>query len=166
MTATNKRYSYPRVTAIRIDVHLVGGTRSTRHTLSMLDSHMVLDHTFSVVCLGNLLLVSTRTKQTPTLGRSLGDRRQTGPAVVLGHLIPPPSWQPWSRGERFQPSGDTTTSAYWTHNTSMRSVHSILAHGANPSVLNRHRRGLQHWRCYLSTHHSSTFPTDGPLLST
>jgi hypothetical protein len=24
MTATNKRYSYPKVTVIRIDVHLVG----------------------------------------------------------------------------------------------------------------------------------------------
>jgi hypothetical protein len=59
--------------------------------LSTLDSRMVLDHTFPVVCLGNLSPVSTRTKQTPTLRRSLGDRRQTGPIVVLGHLIPPPS---------------------------------------------------------------------------
>jgi hypothetical protein len=31
--------------------------------------------------------------------------------------------------------------------------------GANTSVLNRHRRGLQPWRCRLSTYHSSTFPT-------
>jgi hypothetical protein len=30
--------------------------------------------------------------------------------------------------------------------------------GANPSVLNRHRRGLQPWRCQLSTYHSLTFP--------
>jgi hypothetical protein len=37
---------------------------------------------------------------------------------------------------------------------------------ANPSVLNRHRRGLQPWRCQLSTHHSPTFPTDGHPLST
>jgi hypothetical protein len=33
--------------------------------------------------------------------------------------------------------------------------------GANPSVLNRHRWGLQPWRCRLSTYHSLTFPTDG-----
>jgi hypothetical protein len=32
---------------------------------------------------------------------------------------------------------------------------------ANSSVLNRHRHGLQPWRCRLSTYHSSTFPTDG-----
>jgi hypothetical protein len=31
--------------------------------------------------------------------------------------------------------------------------------GANPSVLNRHKWGLQPWRCRLSTYHSLTFPT-------
>jgi hypothetical protein len=31
--------------------------------------------------------------------------------------------------------------------------------GGNPSVLNRHRRGLQPWRCRISTYHSLTFPT-------
>jgi hypothetical protein len=38
-------------------------------------------------------------KTTPTLGRSLGDPRQTGPAIVLGHLIPPPHDSP-GVGER------------------------------------------------------------------
>jgi hypothetical protein len=33
--------------------------------------------------------------------------------------------------------------------------------GANPLVLNRHRQGLQPWRCCLSTYHSLNFPTDG-----
>jgi hypothetical protein len=41
-----------------------------------------------------------------------------------------------------------------------RYVQYLLA-GANPSVLNQHRQGLQHWRCHLSTYHSPTFPTDG-----
>jgi hypothetical protein len=31
--------------------------------------------------------------------------------------------------------------------------------GANPSVLNQHRRGLQPWRCQLATYHSPTLPT-------
>jgi hypothetical protein len=31
--------------------------------------------------------------------------------------------------------------------------------GANPSVLNQHRRGLQPWRCRLATYHSLIFPT-------
>jgi hypothetical protein len=91
---------------------LQGEIRLTRHTLSMLDSRMVPDHTSSVVCIGNHSLVPTRPKQTPTPGRSLTNRRQTGPAFALGHLILPPSWQPWSRGERFHLSGYTATSAY------------------------------------------------------
>jgi hypothetical protein len=33
--------------------------------------------------------------------------------------------------------------------------------GVNPSVLNRHMRELQSWRCRLATSHSPTFPTDG-----
>jgi hypothetical protein len=41
-----------------------------------------------------------------------------------------------------------------------------LLTGANPSVLNRHRRGLQPWMCRLTTLHSLTFPTDSPPLST
>jgi hypothetical protein len=46
-------------------------------------------------------------------------------------------------------------------NTSMGLVRSILTRGVNSSVLNQHRRGLQPWRCRLSTYHSSTFLTDG-----
>jgi hypothetical protein len=41
-----------------------------------------------------------------------------------------------------------------------------LLTGANPSVLNRHKWRLQLWRCWLSTSHSSTFPTNGHSLST
>jgi hypothetical protein len=39
-------YSYPRVAAIRIDVHLIGETQPTRHTLSTLSPRMVHDHTY------------------------------------------------------------------------------------------------------------------------
>jgi hypothetical protein len=132
MTATNKRYSYLRVAAIRIDVHPQGKTRSTRHMLSTLDSHMTPDHTSPVVRVGNLSLVPTRIKHAPTPRRNLGDQRQTGPAVVLGHLIPHLSRQLWSRGERFRPSGDIDISAYWAHNISMWSVRSMLARGGQP----------------------------------
>jgi hypothetical protein len=124
MTVTNKRYSYPRVTAIQIDVHPQGQTRSMHNTLSTLDLRMVPDHTSPMVCVGNLSLVPMRTKYVPTPGRSLGDQRWTGPTVVSGHLILPPLRQPWSRRERFQPSGYTATSAYWAHIINMRSVRS------------------------------------------
>jgi hypothetical protein len=46
MTATNKWYSYMRVTTIRIDVHPVGKIR--HHTLSMLSLCMAIDHTYLV----------------------------------------------------------------------------------------------------------------------
>jgi hypothetical protein len=41
-----------------------------------------------------------------------------------------------------------------------------LLTGANLSVLNRHRRGLQSWRCRLAISHSPTFSTDDPLVFT
>jgi hypothetical protein len=94
---------------------LQGKTRLTRHTLSTLDSRIVLDHTSLVVCVGNLSLVPTMSKHAPTPEISLGDQKQTGPVVALGHLIPPPMQQPWSRGERFWPSGYTATSTYCAH---------------------------------------------------
>jgi hypothetical protein len=119
MTVINKRYSYPRVAVIEIDVHPVGGTRSTQHTLFTLDTRRVPDLTSHVVCVGNLSLVLTRSKHDPTSRRSLDDQRQTDLAVTLGRLILPTSRQPWSSGERFQSSGYTTTSAYWTHIPSM-----------------------------------------------
>jgi hypothetical protein len=46
MTATNKWYSYPRVTAIWIDVHPVGETWSICHMLSTPAPCMALDHTY------------------------------------------------------------------------------------------------------------------------
>jgi hypothetical protein len=39
-----------------------------------------------------------------------------------------------------------------------RYVQYLLA-GANRTVLNRPRQGLQPWRCHFSTYHSPTFPT-------
>jgi hypothetical protein len=81
----------------------------------------------------NLSLAPTKSKQAPTPGGSLGNQRQTDPTVTLDGLIPPPMRQPWSRGERFRPNGHTVTSAYWSHITSMRSVHSILAHEGQPN---------------------------------
>jgi hypothetical protein len=127
----------------------------------MLNPCRIPDHTSHMVHIGNLSLVSTRSKQTPTLRRSLGDKRHTGPAVAMGHLILPPSRQPWSRGERFWPSGYTSTLAYWAHIPACdRYVQCLLA-GGNSSILNWHRWGLQPWRCWLSTSHSPTFPADG-----
>jgi hypothetical protein len=122
---------------------LYGKTRSTRHTLSTLNPRRVPDHTSHMVHVGNFSLVPMRMKQAPTLRKNLGDQRQTGPTVVLCHLISPPSRQPWSRGERFWPSGYTATIAYWPHIPACDRYAQCLLTGANLSALNRHRRGLQ-----------------------
>jgi hypothetical protein len=67
----------------------------------------------------------------------------------------------WGSGEK--------TSLYWqlatrltghTSPTHDRYVQYKLTR-ANPSVLNRHRRGLQPWSHRFSTYHYPTFPTDG-----
>jgi hypothetical protein len=88
----------------------------------------------------------------------------TQPSRRPSHLILPPSQKPWSRREKVLPNSYTTTLVYWSYNTSMRSVCSILAHGANSSVLNWHRWGLQPWRCWIFTSLSPPFPTNGPPL--
>jgi hypothetical protein len=90
-------------------------TRLTHHTISTLDSRMVPDHISHVVCVGNLSQVPTKLKQASTPRRSINNQRSTDPAVILGGLILPPTRKPCSRGERFQPSGYTTTSAYGVH---------------------------------------------------
>jgi hypothetical protein len=80
----------------------------------------------------NFSLAPTKSKQAPTPGRSLSNQRQTGSAVVLGGLIPPPMRQSWSRRKKFRLNGYIATSTYWAHITSMRSVRSILARRDQP----------------------------------
>jgi hypothetical protein len=101
--------------AIRIDVHPAGENLINMPHAFHARSHIVPDYTYHVVPVGNLLVVPTRSKQGPTPRRSLGDQRKTGLAVVLGHLIRPPSRHPWSRGKRFRPGGYIATLAYWDH---------------------------------------------------
>jgi hypothetical protein len=90
MAATNKQLLISESWRFESMYTLQRKTRSTRHTLFTLDLHRVPDPTSHVVHVGILSLVPTRTKQAPTPERSLGDRRQTDLAVILGHLIPLP----------------------------------------------------------------------------
>jgi hypothetical protein len=65
----------------------------------------------------------------------------------------------WSSGKKL--------SFYWQPTTRLTGPISLacdryvqyLLVGANPFVLNRHRWGLQSWRCQFATYHSLTFPT-------
>jgi hypothetical protein len=128
---------------------LQGKTRSTRHTLFTLDSRMVPDHTSLVVHVGNLLLVPTSTKHDPTPGRSLDDKdRLARPSSrVTSFFLPHDSLGVGEGGfgqvvtQLYQLTGHITLA-------SDRYVQCLLMR-ANPSVLNRHRRGLQPYRCRL-----------------
>jgi hypothetical protein len=80
-------------------------------------------------------------KEGPYTRKKSWQPKQTGPTVILGHLTLPPSRRPWSRGERFQPSGYTATSAYWAHIPACTRYVQYLLTEVNPSVLNWHRRG-------------------------
>jgi hypothetical protein len=132
------------------------------HTLSTLDLHRVPDHTSQVVHVGKFSLVPTRSKYDHTPGRSLDDQRQTGPVVVLGHLIPPPSRQPGSRGERFRPSGYTATSVYWAHISACDRYVQCLLTGASPSVLNLGGADFSHHTPRPSQPTVSTFHLRAP----
>jgi hypothetical protein len=98
----------------------------------------------------------------------------TAPEKMGSQHIPQPDWVIRRSTTQFLPQDN-----HWSSNESQASVNNKLHRftvpitpacvryvqhliaGANPLVLNRHRRGLQPWRCRLSTYHSLTFPTDG-----
>jgi hypothetical protein len=110
-----------------------------QHATCIWCSARVWSQTIRISCgqhIATFLVVPTRSKQASTPGRNLSDQKYTGSAIVLGHLILPPTQQPWSRGERFCPSGYTTTSAYWAHIPVCDRYIQFLLTGANPSVLN------------------------------
>jgi hypothetical protein len=134
MTATNKRLLISESRGDSNRCTPCRGKLDQHATYASHSSPCMSDVCFlwAVPVCDNLSLAPTKSKQAPTPGRSLGNQRQTGPAVVLGDLIPPPMRQHWSRGERFWPNGYTTTLAYWAYIISMQSVHSILAHRGQP----------------------------------
>jgi hypothetical protein len=134
ITATNKRLLISeshgdsnRCTPCseKSDQHTTYPSHSSPHTSGVRFSRAV------PVC-DSLSLAPTKLKQTPTLGRSYGNQRQIGPAVVLSGIIFPPMRQFWNRGKKFWPNCYIAILAYWAHITSMRSVRSILSHGGQP----------------------------------
>jgi hypothetical protein len=137
-----KNDTHIRVTVIRIDVHPVGETRPTRYTHFTLSPCKVPDHMYLMWSThSNLSRSPHEVKAGPYTRKKSWQPKQTGPTVILGHLTLPPSRRPWSRGERFQPSGYTATSAYWAHIPACTRYVQYLLTEVNPAVLNWHRRG-------------------------
>jgi hypothetical protein len=168
-TVTNKRYSYSRVTVIRIDVHPTGenliNTPHTFHARSTYDPQPYVSH---VVCISQPFVSHPRCWADTTAPEKKFSwlhlsARLSGPWDPPQFLFQHSHWS-----SRLKPN------IYWWQAirligpislASDRYVQYLLV-GANPSVLNWHNQGLQPWRCWLTTSHSPTFPTNGPLLST
>jgi hypothetical protein len=162
-------YSYPRVTAIWIDVHPTGeNPTNTTRTLStpvhvrlayascgrspyVATFHTVVDRFEQIHC--------TREEGLPTQSTS---RRPFDPRVrtqLLSHN------SQWSSGEE--------SSFCWQPATRLtgpispacdRYIQYLLAR-ANRTVLNRHRRGLQPWRCRLAMYPLPDLPNQLSPLS-
>ncbi len=69
--------------------------------------------------------------------------------------------QPKSSGEKSTPVDKLTTRLTGPISPACDRYVQYLLVGANRTVLNQPRWGLQPWRCRLATYHSPIFPTDG-----
>jgi hypothetical protein len=131
MTAANKRYSYLRVAVIQIDVHLAGENPiNTLHAFHAWFAYGPRPY-ISRGPRSPPFASPHKTEACPYTRKKSWQLKTDWPDRCLGspHSF---SWQPWSRGERFRPSGCTATSVYWAHITSMLLVRSMLAHGGQP----------------------------------
>jgi hypothetical protein len=126
----------------------------------MLDLRRVPDHTSHVVHVGNISLVPTRTKHAPTPERSLGDRRQTGPAIVLVTSFPLPHN---SLGVGEIDFGQVVTQLHQLTGPITPACDRYIQYfitGTNPSVLNWHRWGLPQRNLGIATTLSPSFPSE------
>jgi hypothetical protein len=166
MITTNKRYSYPRVAVIQIDVHPGGENPiNTPHAF----------HAWFAYGPGPYIsrglhrqpCASPHKDETCPYTWDKSWRPKTDwPGRCLGSPHSPLPHDRLRVGERDFSQVVTQLHQFTGPITPAcdRYVQYLLAR-ANSLVLNWHRRGLQPWRCRLSTHHSPTFPTDSPPLS-
>jgi hypothetical protein len=149
-------YSCPRVAVIRIDVHPVGeNPTNTTHTLST-PVHISPAYasrgqspyveTFHIVVNGFEQIHCTREAGLPTQSTACWPSDPWVCTQLLSHN------SQWSSGKKssfcWQPTTGLTGSISPVCD---RYVQYLLA-GANWTVLNRHRWGLQPWRCQLATY--------------
>jgi hypothetical protein len=148
-------YSYPRVTEIRIDVHPAGENPTNMTRTLPTPVHVRLMY----ASYGRYPYVATF-HEPPTESDRVIAPEKKGSRYNPQHADWPirgsiPSFSPEPTNKAVEKVKHLSTASYYvyqTHITGMRSVHSILAHGGNRTVLNWHRRGLQPWRCWLTTY--------------
>jgi hypothetical protein len=156
-------YLYPKVTAIRSDVHPAGeNSTNTSRTLRT----PVYVHPTYASC-GQFSYVATfyevinndgqsHCSQEKGLPTQFTACRQTHPWVCTQFLSRASYWSSGGKVTLYQQLATRLTGLISP--ACERYIQYLLA-GVNSSVLNRHRRRLQPWRCRLATYHSLTFPT-------
>jgi hypothetical protein len=155
---------------IQIDVHPAGETRSTRHTHPTLSPCMVIDHTYLTwLTHRNISRNHQQSWAGPLLPRKKGSwHNPQHDGWSIHRSIPSFSLKPTNEAVGAKPTfcwWPTTRLIGHISPACNQYIQYLLA-GVNPSVFNRHGRGLQPWRCQLDTSHSLTFSIDDPLLST
>jgi hypothetical protein len=139
-------YSYPRVVAIQIDVHPTEEIWSTCHMLSTVDLCMTLDHTYLMRSSYSNLSRSRQQRWTDPLPWEEGIPTQSTTRWLTDPWVHIPLLSDnsqWSSGEK--------SSLHWWQTTRLtgpiiaacNQYIQYLLTGANPTVFNRHRRGLQ-----------------------
>jgi hypothetical protein len=92
MIATNKRYSYLRVTAIRINVHPAGkNSINTPHTFHARSVYGPWPY-ISRGPRGQSFASPHEDETCPYTQKKSWQPKKTSPAIILGQLIRPPSW--------------------------------------------------------------------------
>jgi hypothetical protein len=163
MTATTSDYSDPRVTTIRIDVHPTGKYPTNTSCTLPTPVHVCPVYTSC----GQSPYVITFHESSTELSRPTAPKKKSSrhnPQRVDWSIygsVPSFSPEPTNEEVEAKPSIYRRPTTRLTGSISLacgRYVQYLLT-GVNPSIFNRHRRGLQSWRCRLSTYHSPTFPT-------
>jgi hypothetical protein len=141
---------------------LQGKTWPTCDTFSTLGPHISLDHMYLMwSTYSNLLWVTDRFGRIPLLLRKRAPTQSTSCRLTDLRVRTQFPFQANQWSSRLKPSFCQWQATRLTRPISLACdwyVQYLLA-GANQSVLNRHRQGLQPWRCRLSTYHSPIFPT-------
>jgi hypothetical protein len=169
-------YSYPRVVAIRIDVH-PAGENLTNTTCTLPTSVHVRP---AYASCGRSPYVATFREAPTDLGRSHGSREKGLPTQSTARRLTDTRvrtqllfWtSEWSRGHKPSSWRWPTTRFIGPISLTCDRYIQYLLTGANRTVLNRPRRGLQPWRYRLATYplpdlpnQLSPFSTNGPARS-
>jgi hypothetical protein len=147
---------------------LQGKTQPTCHTLSTLSPHMIHDHTYLTWSTYNNLSYSHQHIWTDPLHPRRRAPDTIHSTTAIRSVGPYPSslpQQPKSSEGKSSSCWQTTTRLTRPITPACNKYIQYLLAGANRTVLNRHRRGLQPWRCRLATYPLSDLPDQLSLLS-